>query len=106
MADRIVSFNVNGIRARPHQLAAVVERHDPRVIGLQETKVEDAAFPTDIPEGIGRTVAYHGQKTHYGVALLDVETPESVQMGQGRSGRPAPFIASRTRLSDGTPCTS
>ena len=42
MAERIVSFNVNGIRARMHQLDAVIERHAPRVMGLQETKVEDA----------------------------------------------------------------
>lgn len=105
MADRLVSFNVNGIRARPHQLAAVVERHDPRVIGLQETKVDDPAFPAEIPEALGRTVAFHGQKGHYGVALLDVERPERVQLGfpWGAETAQRRFIASRTRLSDGTP---
>ena len=104
MADRIVSFNVNGIRARAHQLAAVVERHDPRVMGLQETKVDDAAFPTDIPASLGRSVAFHGQKTHYGVALLDVEPPERVQRGfpWGAPDAQCRFIASRTHLSDGT----
>lgn len=38
---KIVSFNINGLRARPHQLAALIERHQPDVIGLQETKVAD-----------------------------------------------------------------
>ena len=38
---KIVSFNINGLRARPHQLAALIEKHQPDVIGLQETKVAD-----------------------------------------------------------------
>ena len=36
---RLVSFNVNGLRARLDQLRAVIDRHQPAVIGLQETKV-------------------------------------------------------------------
>ncbi|MBN9931425.1 endonuclease/exonuclease/phosphatase family protein, partial [Pantoea agglomerans] len=39
------SFNINGLRARPHQLQALVEQHQPDVIGLQETKVHDDMFP-------------------------------------------------------------
>ena len=31
---KIVSFNINGLRARPHQLAALIEKHQPDVIGL------------------------------------------------------------------------
>ncbi len=31
---RIVSFNVNSLRQRLHQLQAVVERHAPEFIGL------------------------------------------------------------------------
>lgn len=41
---KFVSFNINGLRARPHQLAAIVEKHQPDVIGLQETKVHDDMF--------------------------------------------------------------
>lgn len=43
---KIVSFNINGLRARPHQLAALIEKHQPDVIGLQETKVHDDQFPS------------------------------------------------------------
>ena len=32
---KIVSFNINGLRARPHQLAALIDNHQPDVIGLQ-----------------------------------------------------------------------
>jgi exonuclease III len=35
---KLVSFNVNGLRSRLHQLAALVEKHRPDIIGLQETK--------------------------------------------------------------------
>ena len=42
---KIVCFNINGLRARPHQLAALIEKHQPDVIGLQETKVADEQFP-------------------------------------------------------------
>lgn len=67
---KIVSFNANGLRARLHQLKAIVEKHSPEIIGLQETKVVDEAFPLDAIKQLGYDVIYHGQKGHYGVALL------------------------------------
>ncbi len=67
---KFVSFNINGLRARPHQLEAIVEKHQPDVIGLQETKVHDDMFPLEEVAKLGYNVFYHGQKGHYGVALL------------------------------------
>ncbi|MDU3718728.1 MAG: exodeoxyribonuclease III, partial [Klebsiella michiganensis] len=26
---KFVSFNINGLRARPHQLAAIIDKHQP-----------------------------------------------------------------------------
>ncbi|WPM85851.1 exodeoxyribonuclease III [Apirhabdus apintestini] len=78
---KFISFNINGLRARPHQLAAIVEQHQPDVIGLQETKVHDDMFPLDIVAGLGYHVFYHGQKGHYGVALLTKAEPLMVQRG-------------------------
>lgn len=66
----VVSFNVNSIRQRIHQLEAVIDRYKPDFIGLQETKVVDAEFPEDDINQLGYQVHYYGQKTHYGVALL------------------------------------
>ena len=65
-----VSFNVNSIRTRLHQLQAVVEKYQPDFIGLQETKVSDPDFPESAIRDMGYELAFHGQKTHYGVALL------------------------------------
>jgi len=78
---KIVSFNINGLRARPHQLEALKARHDPDIIGLQETKVHDDAFPLDMIHDLGYQVQFHGQKGHYGVALLSKAAPVQVQKG-------------------------
>ena len=49
---KLISFNINKLRARPHQVEAIVKKHNPDAIGLQETKVHDDDFPYDIPESL------------------------------------------------------
>ncbi len=78
---KIVSFNVNSVRARLHQVKAVVDNHHPAVIGLQETKVRDEEFPVDDIKALGYDVACHGQKGHYGVALLYRVPVDGLQFG-------------------------
>ncbi len=78
---KIVSFNTNGIRARAHQLSRLKELYDPDIIGIQETKVQDADFPREMIESLGYTAHFHGQKTHYGVALLAKAEPLEVSLG-------------------------
>lgn len=67
---KLISFNINGLRARPHQLEEIINTHQPDVIGLQEIKVADEQFPEQMIRDLGYEVHYHGQKGHYGVALL------------------------------------
>ena len=76
---KIISFNINGVRARPHQIKELIESHQPDVIGLQETKVDDPQFPVAMIEELGYKVSYFGQKAHYGVALLYKNDPVSFQ---------------------------
>ena len=78
---RIMSFNTNGIRARPHQLAAIRDKYDPDVIGIQETKVQDPDFPIEMINDLGYQVTFFGQKAHYGVALLSKEEPKDIIRG-------------------------
>lgn len=78
---RIISFNINGIRARQHQLEAIKDQLDPDIMGLQETKVHDDAFPLADVESLGWHVEFFGQKSHYGVALVSKTKPEFVQKG-------------------------
>ena len=67
---KIVSFNVNSLRQRLHQVQSVIDKHAPEFIGLQETKVQDHEFPRAAINELGYEVIYTGQKTHYGVALM------------------------------------
>ncbi|QNI02710.1 exodeoxyribonuclease III [Halomonas sp. SH5A2] len=78
---RLVSFNINGIRARLHQLQALIDSQKPDVIGLQETKVQDSEFPLADVEAMGYHVFYYGQKGHYGVAMLCRHKPQAVFYG-------------------------
>lgn len=71
---KIVSFNVNSVRMRLHQLKVLTEQENPDIIGLQETKVQDHDFPLDALDELGYNAIYIGQKTHYGVALLYKKT--------------------------------
>ncbi len=94
---KVVSFNVNSIRTRLHQLEAVVAKHMPDFIGLQETKVRDEEFPLDAVEALGYQAVYHGQKTHYGVALLSKHDFKSSFKGFENDGE-----ESQRRLVGGT----
>lgn len=78
---KFISFNINGLRARPHQLAAIIEKHQPDIIGLQETKVHDDMFPLEELAPLGYHLFYHGQKGHYGVALMTKAQPLAIRKG-------------------------
>lgn len=81
---KIVSFNVNSVRMRLHQLEVLIQTQQPDIIGLQETKVQDHEFPIEAIEALGYQAVFMGQKTHYGVALLykpDTVTLNATQYG-------------------------
>ena len=78
---RIMSYNVNGIRARVDHLRGVLEQFQPHVIGLQEIKVADEDFPEDVFSDLGYHMYRFGQKGHYGVALFSREPADQVQYG-------------------------
>ncbi|MEN8764196.1 MAG: exodeoxyribonuclease III, partial [Thiogranum sp.] len=100
---KIVSFNTNGIRARPHQLRKLVDEHQPDIIGIQETKVQDQDFPLAMIEDLGYQVAFHGQKAHYGVAILSRQAPLAVHKGFPHDGEDAQrrLISAIFPLADG-----
>lgn len=67
---KIATWNVNSLRVRLPQLRDWLAAEQPDLMGLQETKVVDADFPRFDIESLGYTVAFAGQKTYNGVALL------------------------------------
>lgn len=67
----IVTWNVNSIRIREEMLAAFLKLQHADVLCVQETKVEDHAFPHDMLRALGfehQLIA--GQKSYHGVAIL------------------------------------
>ncbi len=78
---RIATWNVNSIRARLPRVLAWLQRTAPDVACLQETKVEDAAFPRAEIEAASYRVTCFGQKTYNGVAFLSRAEPADVVRG-------------------------
>ncbi|MCT0200342.1 exodeoxyribonuclease III [Synechococcus sp. CS-1325] len=78
---RIATWNVNSVRTRLAQVLAWLERQNPDLLCLQETKVEDRLFPAEAFRSLGYDVAISGQKAYNGVALLSRLPLEDVQVG-------------------------
>ncbi|UCH48192.1 MAG: exodeoxyribonuclease III [Betaproteobacteria bacterium] len=66
----IATWNVNSLKVRLGQLLAWVQAGAPEVICLQETKLDDPKFPVEEIEAVGYQVAFSGQKTYNGVAIV------------------------------------
>ena len=69
---RIASYNINGINSRLPVLLRWLEEFEPDVVGLQELKCTDEAFPIEAIEALGYSATWHGQppRSWNGVALL------------------------------------
>jgi exodeoxyribonuclease-3 len=67
---KLATWNVNSLAVRLPQLLAWLSEQQPDVLVLQETKLTDDKFPAAQIEAAGWQVAFHGQKTYNGVALL------------------------------------
>lgn len=67
---KIASWNVNSLKVRLPHLLDWLQQQQPDVLCLQELKLEDDKFPRAEIEAAGYHVAFSGQKTYNGVALL------------------------------------
>lgn len=67
---RLISWNVNSLRARLDHIERVIEEFKPDLLCLQETKIEDHMFPAGwfAERGLGHLV-FRGQKSYHGVAV-------------------------------------
>jgi exodeoxyribonuclease-3 len=78
---KIATWNINSIRAREERLVEYLATRSPDVLCLQELKCEDDCFPAEAVQRAGYRVAFHGQKTYNGVAILSREEPADVFKG-------------------------
>ncbi len=85
---KIISWNTNGLRATAKQgnLMPLLEKYNPDILCLQETKVEE----TQLPEEIRNIKEYYSyflhsreRKGYSGVAIYTKEKPKEVFYGMG-----------------------
>lgn len=67
---KIVTWNINGVRARIGNLLHWLGESKPDIVCLQEIKTVDDQFPRAEIEALGYNVETHGQKGFNGVAIL------------------------------------
>ncbi len=82
---RIATWNVNSLKARMARVEEWVDYARPDVLCMQETKLADAAFPTDAFTALGYEVAYHGDGRWNGVALASRVGLDDVAVGFGNA---------------------
>jgi len=95
---KLVTWNINSIRARTERLLLWIERERPEVLCLQETKVEDAGFPSDALTAAGYQIATFGQRSYNGVAIASTAPLADVTrgFGDGEANEEARMIAATT----------
>jgi exodeoxyribonuclease-3 len=84
---KIVSYNVNGIRARLPRLLEYLAEQQPEVVCLQELKSADEGFPEAEIREAGYGAVWHGQKGFNGVAIL-AKGVDPVERKRGLEGEP------------------
>jgi len=67
---KIASWNVNSLKVRLPHVLSWLEKTQPDILALQETKTMDENFPVEAINAAGYQVVYSGQKTYNGVAIL------------------------------------
>ncbi|GHS92130.1 exodeoxyribonuclease III [Alphaproteobacteria bacterium] len=77
---KIVTWNVNSVRARAGNMAEWIRMAQPDVLLLQELKCVDAAFPREFFEDLGFSCAVLGQKAYNGVAILSRYRMEDITL--------------------------
>ncbi len=67
---KLATWNVNSLKVRLPQVLDWLAAHQPAVLCLQETKLEDVNFPAAEIAAAGYQAVFSGQKTYNGVATL------------------------------------
>lgn len=73
---KVATWNVNSLRVRLPHVLTWLEREQPDLLALQETKLKDEDFPADSFADRGYSAVFSGQPAYNGVAILS-RTPAS-----------------------------
>ena len=67
---KIISWNVNSVRARIENIKDYIKDSTPDVLLLQEIKTQKQNFPNNEFENLGYSSYVFGQKSYNGVAII------------------------------------
>jgi exodeoxyribonuclease-3 len=84
---KLVTYNVNGIKARLPRLLEYLSEQQPDIVCLQELKSSDETFPEQEVRDAGYGAVWHGQKGFNGVAVL-AKGADPVERQRGLAGNP------------------
>ena len=76
---KIVSWNVNSVRARLENILIYIKDSNPDILFLQEIKTQNESFPTESFKDYGYNSYVFGQKSYNGVAFLSKQKIENVK---------------------------
>ena len=85
---KVATYNANSIRSRLELVLGWLEKENPDILCLQETKVQDEEFPAEPIRDAGYRVVFRGQKGYAGVAIVSREEPQEVVFGFDDGGEP------------------
>jgi len=77
---KIISWNVNSIRARINNVIEYIKKEKPEILLLQEIKTENINFPSNEFKNLGYESYVFGQKSYNGVAFLSKVKIENIKM--------------------------
>lgn len=78
---KILTVNINSIRAHIESFMAILDSCEYDVICVQELKVDDANFPHNLFDMSGYNIKVYGQKSYNGVAVFSKFSIEDVIRG-------------------------
>ena len=78
---KIASFNVNSLRVRLPIILEWLKIHQPDILCVQETKVQDVDFPAAAFDNTGYEYVFKGQKSYNGVAVFSKSKIKNARFG-------------------------
>jgi exodeoxyribonuclease III len=75
---RIATYNANSIRSRIEPVTRWLAQHQPDILAIQETKVQDSEFPIFDLAPTGYKMVFRGQMKNNGVAILSRSAADRV----------------------------
>ncbi len=93
---RLATWNVNSLRVRLPHVLQWLTAHQPDVLCVQETKLEDSAFPMQAVEAAGYRCVACGERTYNGVAILSRQAASDIMLALPGFDTPQKRLAAAT----------